>query len=92
MKNTVDNFFLSGTMSASLYLEHYLVTRIWCIWFDFHQVPMPMVYNAEEIMGGDGEGMVAIGMVEEDENGDVQHHQVRPLNKIWVKFLFSSNY
>ena len=52
---------------------------------------MPMVYNAEEIMGGDGEGMVAIGMVEEDENGDVQHHQVRLLCKIWVKFLFSSN-
>ena len=42
----------------------------------FLQVPMPMVYNAEEIMGSDGEGMVAIGMVEEDENEDVQHHQV----------------
>ena len=35
-----------------------------------------MVYNAEEIMGGDGDGMVAIGMVEEDENEGVQHHQV----------------
>ena len=52
-----------------------------CLWYEllvflFYQVPMPMVYNAEEIMGGDGDGMVAIGMVEEDENEGVQHHQV----------------
>jgi len=36
-----------------------------------------MVYNAEEMMGSDGEGMVAIGMVEEDDAEDGQHQQVQ---------------
>jgi hypothetical protein len=38
---------------------------------------VPMVYNAEEMMGSDGEGMVAIGMVEEDDAEDGQHQQVQ---------------
>jgi hypothetical protein len=33
---------------------------------------VPMVYNAEEMMGDDNEGMVAIGMVEEEG----EHEQV----------------